>query len=396
MSQEPSHPNSEPRRPEPPPAPEPPAQTQAASPPNAESHSAVEDAGAQALSDALRSSFSIVRFLMAILVTAFVLSGLFTVAPNQVAILLRFGRPVGVGEDQLLKPGLHWKFPYPIDEVVYVPIGETRTVTSSAGWYAMTAAEELAGGKDPATAFPSLGAGVDGYTLTGDGNIVHVRATVNYRITDPLQFAFAFAQSTNLLQHMLDNALFHASAKFSADDALYLRRAAFREAVENRLIALVNGVGAGNPNFYLGVDLDPREVRIDPPLYVQGAFDQVLQSQQQRDIQIREAEAYARGATNKAIGEASVVVRNGLTLSNTLVQSVATDATNFLGLLPSWERTPKLLRERLLAEGAGRVMTNAQFKVYLPSRADGRTRELRLQLNKEIEPARKIEPGNSN
>jgi membrane protease subunit HflK len=396
MSQEPSHPDSERRRPEPPAAPEPPAQTPPAPPHGKEPHSAVEDAGAQALSDALRSSFSIVRFLMVVLVTAFVLSGLFTVAPNQVAILLRFGRPVGVGQDQLLEPGLHWKFPYPIDEVVYVPVGETRTIISSAGWYAMTPAEELAGGKDPATAFPLLSPGVDGYTLTGDGNIVHVRATVNYRITDPLQFAFGFAQTTNLLQHMLDNALFHASARFSADDALYLRRAAFREAVESRLTALVNGVGAGNPEFYLGIELDPREVRIDPPLYVQGAFDEVLQSQQQRDIQIREAEAYARGATNRAIGEASAVVRNGLTLSNTLVQSVATDATNFLGLLPSWERTPELLRERLLAERAGRVMTNAQIKVYLPSRADGRTRELRLQLNKEIEPPRKIEADSAN
>ena len=43
----------------------------------------------------------------------------------------------------------------PIGEVVYVPVGETRTITSSAGWYAMTPEEELAGGKDPAMALPS-------------------------------------------------------------------------------------------------------------------------------------------------------------------------------------------------------------------------------------------------
>src|SRR5438046_7039551 len=49
----------------------------------------VEDAGAQALSEALRSSFDIVKFLMAALVLAFVFSGVFTVKPNQVAVKLR-------------------------------------------------------------------------------------------------------------------------------------------------------------------------------------------------------------------------------------------------------------------------------------------------------------------
>jgi hypothetical protein len=64
---------------------------------------------------------------------------------------------------------------------------------------------------------------------------------------------------------------------------------------------------------------------------------------------------------------------------------VATDATNFLGLLPAWDRNRELLRERLLAETAQRVLTNAQFKLFLPERPDGRARELRLQLSKEIE-----------
>ena len=64
----------------------------------------VEDAGAQALSEALQSSFKIVKFLMVALVIAFFASGFFTVKPNEVAIKLRFGRPVGLGSEQLLAP----------------------------------------------------------------------------------------------------------------------------------------------------------------------------------------------------------------------------------------------------------------------------------------------------
>src|SRR5437870_3072848 len=121
-----------------------------------------EDAGAQALAEALRSSFNVVKLLMGALVMAFIFSGVFTVKPNQVAIKLRFGSPLGAGAGQLLKPGLHWKFPYPIDDVVYVPVGETHTVTSTAGWYYQTPEEAAAGKPQP---LGMLRSGVDGYTL---------------------------------------------------------------------------------------------------------------------------------------------------------------------------------------------------------------------------------------
>jgi len=335
----------------------------------------VEDAGAQALSEALRSSFSIVKFVMLGLVVIFIASGVFTVPPNQVAVLLRFGKPVGVGKERLLQPGLHWKLPYPIDEIVPIKIGETHTLTSKAGWYFVTPEEEVSGQRPPELSF--LRPGVDGYTLTGDGNIIHVRATLSYRISDPLAYTFDFARTTNLLQSILDNALAYASARFTADDALYRDRAAFQEVVLRRMTEVVD-------RLKLGVTLDVREVRTSPPLAVETAFNKVVEAQQQGDTRIREAESYARGATNKAVGEASAVARDGVTRSNALIATVQADATNFLGLLPSYERNASLLARRLQAEAVGRVLTQAQFKTFLPGRADGRPREVRIQLNKEL------------
>ena len=133
---------------------------------------------------------------MGVLVIVFIASGVFTVKPNQVAIILRFGKAVGVGSEQLLKPGLHWAWPYPIDEIVPVQVGEAHTITSTAGWY-YQAPEEVAVDAPP-QAKGQLQPGVDGYTLTGDGNIIHVRATLTYRITDPISYVFNFANATNL------------------------------------------------------------------------------------------------------------------------------------------------------------------------------------------------------
>ncbi len=372
MSHDPSHPEAEPN-----PAPETgrPAGT-------APGPAATEEAGAQALAGALRSSFNLIKLVMVILVGAFLASGLFTVKPNQVAVKLRFGKPVGVGRDQLLQPGLHWKLPSPIDEVVYIAVGETHTLTSTAGWYALTPEEEAAG--QTPTALPYLRPGVDGYTMAGDGNIIHVRATMSYRISDPLNYQFKFAQVTNLLQDVLDNALAYATARFTADDALYREKLAFQELILARATALVD-------QLKLGVTLDLREVRTSAPLAVAPAFDDVVKAQQQGDTRIQEAESYARGATNNALGEASTIRQVALTRSNYLVKTVEKEANNFLGLLPSYERSPDLFTRRLLAETTARVLTNAQFKAYLPNRADGRPRELRLLLNQELEAPRKLE-----
>lgn len=337
---------------------------------------AAEDAGALALAEALRSSFKIVKFLMVALLVAFFASGIFTVKPNQIAIKLRFGSPVGDGAERLLKPGLHWKFPYPIDEIVYVPVGESRTVMSTAGWYYLTPEQE-ASGQEPEKN-PSLRPGVDGYTLTGDGNIIHARVILSYRITDPISYEFGFGNATNLLQHVLDNALIYASARFTADDALYRNKLAFQETVLERVNRLVGKLN-------LGIAIEPREVRAVAPPSVADAFDNVVKAQQQGDIKIQEAEGYARGATNRAAGEANLTVRDGMTRSNYLVQTVAAEARSFNDLLPRYQSNRELFQQRLLTDTMQRVLTNAQFKVFLPQRADGKTRELRLQLNKEPE-----------
>src|SRR5262245_45347986 len=106
---------------------------------------AVEDSGTQALAEALRSSFAIVKVIMVGLLLAFLFSGLFTVSQQEKAILLRFGVPVGGGDGKLWGPGLHWAFPAPIDEVVRIPVGQFQSVASTIGWYATTPAAQAAG-----------------------------------------------------------------------------------------------------------------------------------------------------------------------------------------------------------------------------------------------------------
>ncbi|MBI3853833.1 MAG: protease modulator HflK [Verrucomicrobia bacterium] len=332
-----------------------------------------EDAGSQALADALRSSFFFVKAIMVVLVVIFFGSGVFSVPPQEKAIILRFGKPVGTTEEQLLGPGLHWAFPKPIDEVVKIPIGQIQTVTSTVGWYATTPEAELAGTEAPAG--PSLNPAIDGYTLTADGNIIHVRATLGYRIKDPLAYAFDFFSLSNVVQNVLNNALLYVSARTTVDSAL-LNNAGFKEKILARVTEQIAALK-------LGITLQPGEVKVIPPRYVKPAFDEVLAANVNYNTVVNKAQGEAGAVLSKARGEANAILNTGQSDRTRLLQSVAADAKAFTEQLPQYEKNPELFRQRILTETWQKILVASKDKFFLPERADGKPRELRLLLNRE-------------
>lgn len=356
-----------------PPSPASPGPGPTGTPPAAELPAAtMDDAGSQALSAALHSSFRIIRVLMAGLVLLFLCSGVFTVGPNEVAVVLRFGRPVGLGADQLRKPGWHWAYPYPIDEKVPIKVGQSHTVTSSTGWYAVTPEME-ARGEEP-TPYGFLRPEADGYVLTADGNIVHARATLKYRITDPLQWTFGFTNAPAILTNIVNNALFFAAAHVRAEDALYKNKSDFRDRVLARVQTKIEEIN-------LGIALEPSDVETRAPVDVRKAFEDVNAAEQARSTVVSDARGYRDIQTRTAQGQAQAIISAGLVSSNALVSQVSAFAQAFDEQLPSYRANSRLFKERLLAAAMERILTNASIKFTLPEQFD----ELRLQLSREPE-----------
>ncbi|PAW83389.1 MAG: hypothetical protein B9S33_13915 [Pedosphaera sp. Tous-C6FEB] len=346
----------------------------------------MEDSSTQALSDALKSSFLVVRVVMAGLIVLFFASGIFTVGPQEVAIKLLFGASTGSGEAALLKPGLHWSFPYPINEIVKIPKDQVHTVVSSAGWYPVTSQQELAGQEPPAGA--TLNPSTDGYTITADGNIMHVKATLRYRISDPEAYVFKFAAVSNLVQNALNNALHHASGQFTVDQATRKDISRFKERLLDRVQHLVTAQK-------LGIEFDPRgcDVVAIPPRQVKAAFDAVLEAENDKRKAFNTAQGDANTTSTKAEAEADAIRNNGIADATRIKQSAKADAEYFLARLPEFTRDPKLFRERRLTETMATVLANAQEKYFLVERADGTPRELRVLLNREpLKPAAPKQP----
>ena len=336
-----------------------------------------DDAGSQALSDALKRSFAIVKVVMAGLVVLFLVSGFFTVGPHQKAVILRFGTPVGDGK--LYGPGAHWAFPPPIDEVIKIPISEAQSVESSIGWHATTAGEAA-----NAPFGDSLHPARDGYLLTADENIVHVRATLRYRIAEPgLRFALDFTDATNGVRNALNNALLYAAARYKVDDALTRDQAGFRETAVARLEHLIE-------TQQLGILVEQIEnVQVIPPRQLKEAFARVGEAELRSGKEINDARSYENQTISKARAEAEARRNAGEAERTRLVEFVAAEVERFTNNLPAWRANRSLFMQQRQAETLRIIFTNAQETIIAPER--GPDRQIRILINREPPKPRVLE-----
>ena len=211
------------------------------------------DAASKSLSEALSISFIILKVVIIILIIAFLASGFKTVGPEEQALVLRFGKIVGVGDKRLLGPGPHWIFPYPIDEIVKIPVERKVNLTINSFWYFQTEQEKLSGRDKSVLITTPLNPLRDGYCLTrgemqsrellgsdgSDYNIVHTKWQLTYQIDDPeLFFRNVYVEDvkpgdiyfnvitdsiTPLLQTMFEDAVVSTMVNYTIDEAIESR-----------------------------------------------------------------------------------------------------------------------------------------------------------------------------
>jgi membrane protease subunit HflK len=196
---------------------------------------------------------------------------------------------------------------------------------------------------------------------------------LRYRVTNPLDYVLNFVSASNVVQNALDNALIHASAEFTVDQALRGATVVeFRDRVLARVRELVEqeGVGVSIEDALLFQPIAPRQVK--------KAFADVIAANQDLGKVISQAQGDANGVRNRAVGDAKMVVNAGKAEANRLVQSAAADAQYFQDTLPYYERNPELFLSRLQIESLQRILTNAQDKFLRLE-----NRPMWLQLNRE-------------
>jgi membrane protease subunit HflK len=333
------------------------------------------DLGHEALSEALGVSFRLLRWVIVGLLILYIGSGVFIVGQHEMAFVLVFGKVAGLGAERIKGPGLHWTWPRPVAEVMKVPKLRVQAVSTSTAWYEQK--EGLTNAPAPAVGPETpLKAGKDGYTLSGDANLVHSRWVLRYSIDDPEAYVFQFRDNDAVLLQELDHAVVKASARFAIDQALRTDIEAFRSAVANEL-------ARRNAELRLGIKLEGVEVvALAPPRQVAEAFNDVVAAEQERSERISAARGAAARALNEAQGQAARFIAEGQAWQRRVVSEVSADAEYFDKVYRQYAGNPDVIARTLRQDALRRALAGIEGK-NIVSVADPSQLELRLQLSPE-------------
>ncbi|MCK4905517.1 protease modulator HflK [bacterium] len=326
------------------------------------------------LARALRMSFGALKIIVGGLVAYYIIfSGLFTVKQDEVAIILRWGKIVGVGEGRVLQPGFHWSFPEPIDTIVCIPVRKVKSLEIEEFWSAELDNPQMS---VPESLIPYL----HGYCISGDNNLIHTRLQVSYNITAPISYITKVKDEEELIKSVVSNAVIEVIGNSSVEEALRTQLEKISRLVrykaQKRLDSLDSGITISA--IYLE--------RSMPPLRVVEAFNRVIRAEQIKSTFINEGKTYANREINTARGDASIILSEAQTYRNTVVNETLADATYIQELTRKFKKGSEELDTYIsyfYQEKMEALLVNLEDKFILQTPVKGKENELRILLGKE-------------
>lgn len=155
---------------------------------------AAMDPANQSLGEALLLSYRILQLAILGLLLAFLFSGFQTVQEGHSGVRTIFGRVAGEPGEEMVSPGLHPFWPYPIGEMIIFP--QRQAVDMRAAYWPqkrradltldqMTEAADITQPLRPSEEFGSL--------ITADGDLAHLQLTAEFAVADPVRYLERFS-----------------------------------------------------------------------------------------------------------------------------------------------------------------------------------------------------------
>ncbi len=332
------------------------------------------DPAHKSLLDALKVTFRLIKLTMTLVIAGFLCSGIFVVKQHESALILRFGKIVGTPADRVLKAGLHWAWPYPVDQVIILPTGRVQNLTIDNFWYndlKNIPANPAAQRRIPQALQP----GIDGYIISGDVNIAHAIWTLRYKIIDPYTYYLTVKDIDTLLINLFNNTIVSTAGRSSVDMILRTGIEEFRSQVEHSMQEKLASIDCGIALQRLDIE------RITPPRQVKAAFDDVIQAEQEHSQKINEAKTYSARIVSEAQGKASQIESEAMAYHTHIIEKTRADAAYLAEVIDKYENSPDMFLFMARENSLKKIMDNLD-DIFIFSQQDNRTREIRLMLDR--------------
>ena len=266
------------------------------------------------------------------LAALWLLSGTYLVPTEQQAVLTTFNAIANAE----VTPGVGWHWPWPVGGVEKLRARELKRA--------------FIGGEvaDEANAIPADP--VISQFLTGDQNIINVRAVVQYSIADSARYLFSAGDVDRAVANAVEAALGRQISSRAVDEVLTTEKIAIQEEVRRLSQEVVDRHG-------LGVVLSTVNIRsVAPPPEAADSFRDVASARADAVRIVNEAQGYANDILPRARGEAQQMLSASRGYRERKIQEAQGDAARFERLASEYRRNPDVTRNRLFLETMEEVL----------------------------------------
>ncbi len=250
------------------------------------------------------------------------------VGPDEQGIVLRFGK-----YDRWYGPGLHFRLPYPIEEVLLPKV--TRTNQVEIGMRALGRGGSAGGVQE----IP-----LESLMLTGDENIVDIHFVVFWVIKDAPSYLFNLENPRVSVKVVAESAMREIIGKSDIQPIL----TGARQKTEAAVLALMQKT---LDSYQAGISITQVNMqKVDPPEQVIDAFRDVQVARADQERLKNEAEAYANKIVPEARGEAERVRQIAKGYKQKSIADATGQANRFLAIYEQYKLAPDVTRKRMFLE----------------------------------------------
>ncbi len=273
------------------------------------------------------------RALVAIVAVAWAATSIYNVQPDEQGVVLRFGKWVDTTQ-----PGLHFHWPYPIETVLRPKVTQVNQVQLG------DASDQTSAADAPSRARQML---------TGDENIVEADCAVFWKIRDAGQFLFRVNAPEAAVKIAAEGALREVISRTPIQAAMSDKRAQIADETRELLQSLLDSEQAGIQITQVQLQ------RVEPPLAVIEAFNDVQRARADQERARNEAEAYANDILPRARGEAERIRQDAEAYKTQVVNLAQGEANAFLAIYDSYSAAKDVTSWRLYLESVDQMLRRA-------------------------------------
>jgi modulator of FtsH protease HflK len=277
------------------------------------------------------------------------LSGFFRVDPDELGVVLRFGKYV-----RDAKPGLNYHLPYPIESVLTPKV--TRVNRIDIG---MRLVEDLRRG----TTMRDVPE--ESLMLTGDENIVDVDFSVFWLVKPDGagDYLFNIQQPEGTVKAVAESAMREIVGRSTLQPILTTRQPV-ETAVQELMQSTLNKYGAGITVTQVQLQ------KVDPPSQVIDSFRDVQAARADLERAQNEAQTYANKVVPEARGKAAQITQGAEAYREQTVAEAKGATSRFLKVYDEYKKAPDVTRQRMYLETMERLFGGTD-KIIMDSGASG-------------------------